>query len=74
MSDKPSDCGPEYDKNERRLRFAMDCLDHLTKARMIAPPSVAPHIETAIAAAIAAVKGYSFRDDELYAEATKVTP
>lgn len=59
---------PEYLANEARFRATVKCLDLLRAARLVAPPSVAEHLDRAIAAAEGAHRGYGFRDDELYIE------
>jgi hypothetical protein len=59
----------EYAINERRFEYAAKCLDRLWAARLTAPPCVVEHLDKAIAAADGARAGYSWRDDELHAEA-----
>lgn len=58
----------EYLANEARFRATVECLNLLRKARLVASPAVAEHLDRAIAAAEGAHHGYGFRDDELYTE------
>ncbi len=66
--------GPEYMANEHRLKSTVKCLDMLRLARSVAVLPVAWHLEKSIAAAEGALAGYSWRDDELYIEATAGIP
>ena len=66
--------GPEYMANAHRHDMTVKCLDMLRRARSVAVLPIAWHLEKAIAAAEGALAGYSWRDDELYIEATKGIP
>lgn len=61
----------EYHANELRFKLATKCEEHLRAAAGMASPTVGKRLANALAAADGARRGYSWRDDELHADAVR---